>query len=1317
MENNGHRGDRVLTIQELSDYLKIPVPSLYVLTKQGKVPGTKVGKHWRYLESDILGMWPPKLIRLISAITAVIFLTTTVLWAQPGTFIHPVSIGSKLIQIPLKINVPFELGSIQTDYRAGENRPFIVYIQDAHSIVDAQTNIKALINHLQIQYGISLVALEGGRGKLDPTLFRAFPNEFVKRRVLNRYLDRGEITGAGMAAIFNAKEADYYGIENWDLYEKNFLAYLWAYREKDKISDYLEKVKGRLDEQRRKVYSKELNEFHEQGEAFDEERIHLVEYLKFLMRQPGLSAQQSDDEIRTRYPHLAVLFSSLSKDESSKRSDLDASIRRMAEAFAKKYSRRLKRKQLMKFNEYHQAYRAGQLDEGGFLKLIIECAQSVGLKPKLTPEMKDCLGYVETLTTIKGTKVFEELASLTGEIQRRLIRTDRERQLAAQYEKIRLLKGLASLELVRDELAQYQKAPDDYLSMLGEMRKSLDPALAYYETALERDRAFHRNLNELLEKEKTNAAIVVAGGFHTQGFEESLRESGYSYAVITPRIHSLYGEEIYHEIMQGRLSYKPYYRTTLYDALMRHASLKLVNSLDQPEFKRILKYWRDEVLRRLAKEGRITAASDYTRYIDFLVKLYFDKFGKLDNTPKTREKILKALDTALENYREDTVKALWDKFQVQFRTFSQGLRGLIERNALTPKNLSALLEQSGQSKVSVLGTFSAVVDLIPRNPTCSEFLLSPQKAPLLSSTTAVQLPVDQLVRYVGTLDRIAGNRVSPELMKRVEVRQLADKVFEMARLAGPEMGAVPDATRDAAMRAEIKNTGLPYREEEIAAAVREQIAEELVASGQTIPGTLAMNRPVVQKQDLVGAVATLPVEEVPPRLQSQTANPETPADETEAFGDDKISKALKAHQQPKDGLQVLVFPKRRAETRRIVHDTKKNIVSDALKQMQPEEEQPQRKGDSTTPPKDTPAKVSAPRAQGNRKQQTPRSVPVSKKAPKAVQNSSEKEFHILDQVRRAREIIADERLTPKEKVGLLDIMADQAEDAGFPNFAEKLDRQARRILDQSEQPMDPQVGASSIEREDRANKGVVAMDAESLFADKLQRRVEDIFDSATTVDELNKCARKVDNKLRDKLGDNWAADYPGIEASVFEMWIEALLRIAEERLRDKTLRRVQHPRELKRGDLLVYGKDNVRTAIPGDILIVIRVKGNVAEVQFGPSFVHWETMNDMTPEDFEDDEYFVLGTSSTTARTEARADESSAVSPQPLAGTENVAVTVPSQTGVHQKVFGDKLSGTMQGIDHTGQDGKKKSHTQVYQTVKSACAPPYPKVAPKMAQK
>ncbi len=40
--------DAVLTITELSKYLKISRSTLYKLAQEGKLPAQKVGRHWRF---------------------------------------------------------------------------------------------------------------------------------------------------------------------------------------------------------------------------------------------------------------------------------------------------------------------------------------------------------------------------------------------------------------------------------------------------------------------------------------------------------------------------------------------------------------------------------------------------------------------------------------------------------------------------------------------------------------------------------------------------------------------------------------------------------------------------------------------------------------------------------------------------------------------------------------------------------------------------------------------------------------------------------------------------------------------------------------------------------------------------------------------------------------------------------------------------------------------------------------------------------------------------------------------------------------------
>lgn len=44
----------ILTVDEAAELLKIPRSSVYKLAQQGKIPGQKVGRHWRFHRATLL---------------------------------------------------------------------------------------------------------------------------------------------------------------------------------------------------------------------------------------------------------------------------------------------------------------------------------------------------------------------------------------------------------------------------------------------------------------------------------------------------------------------------------------------------------------------------------------------------------------------------------------------------------------------------------------------------------------------------------------------------------------------------------------------------------------------------------------------------------------------------------------------------------------------------------------------------------------------------------------------------------------------------------------------------------------------------------------------------------------------------------------------------------------------------------------------------------------------------------------------------------------------------------------------------------------
>ena len=56
MANERNAQDPVMAIADLAKYLKLSTSTLYKLCAEGKIPGTKVGRHWRF-HRQVIDKW------------------------------------------------------------------------------------------------------------------------------------------------------------------------------------------------------------------------------------------------------------------------------------------------------------------------------------------------------------------------------------------------------------------------------------------------------------------------------------------------------------------------------------------------------------------------------------------------------------------------------------------------------------------------------------------------------------------------------------------------------------------------------------------------------------------------------------------------------------------------------------------------------------------------------------------------------------------------------------------------------------------------------------------------------------------------------------------------------------------------------------------------------------------------------------------------------------------------------------------------------------------------------------------------------------
>ncbi len=633
--------------------------------------------------------------RAIALGVAFVFTLTSITWSTP-TLAAPSDVSLAPAMPIEKLSIPAEMGSISKTYRgSGDVAPhdrMVVLIQDAHAVVDAQENISKILGHLGKAYGIRLTALEGAKGRLEPILFRAFPDPIVKRNILAGYENRAELSGPEMASVFQEEAADFRGMEDWALYEQNYFAYLRGQEKKEALLKKWSGFKEKRDKERAKVYDEKLNEFQEARENFLAERSSLLDLLVYLSNFKPLFS--SGD-----YKELPGLIDSMGYEKAGKSEALVPMVRKIADEFKVKYLRSLGVKTEMNFYNRYQAFMTGQITAGQMLQYLVQVGREHGKNIKLTPALKKLLGHAELLSEIRGSTLYEELQRFLPVVEASLLKTPEQRKMADVYGKLFLLRELIELELTHEALEKYQKEPDAYLDLLGDpqFRKDLVPALEFYRAALERDQAFLAKINAMMADSKQNNAAVVAGGFHTNGIERLLKNKGISYAVVTPKIASLAGIENYAKVMKGDISFKDDLKTTYFDALMRHASKALIEALPIPDRVRTLKTWRDNLIRELAKQGRITEAGKYLPYIDGILQTMPEMVSAVGPV-RTKEETLDLIRKELERFKKDSLERIWKTFEFQLGVFTDGLKQLIAKKDLNESSVSLLLNRASQTK-------------------------------------------------------------------------------------------------------------------------------------------------------------------------------------------------------------------------------------------------------------------------------------------------------------------------------------------------------------------------------------------------------------------------------------------------------------------------------------------------------------------------------------------------------------------------------------------------------------------------------------------
>ncbi len=425
-------------------------------------------------------------------------------------------------------------GEIRDIYLAGPDAPLILHIQDAHDVEEAQRNMGGLVQSLLKGGHVRLVGLEGASGPMPLDPFRQLPNKDVTRGVLDLALRLGYIGGAELAAL-DAPQSILWGIESSNLYAGNLGAFERGESFKGQDQVWLDHVSLVADAARQRWYGPALKEFESHRIAYVNGNERLTVWLPFLW---------SNRPRDSKYPHLARLNGVLAKE-----SELDFKVvERERQSLAEVLVHALSPSDLQRLVDQSLNQRLGRLSFGDYHRFLESLCARYSVKMSNYPHLKEYIAYVADAEKVDRSRVIDELADLEERVERRLAVGAEEAIVAKARRDFGVLRKLVGHQLTPSEWHAYaSRHPDPALvaKTLADLSGKDLPRVElqglksyedYSDFALKRNSALADNLLAKMRQEKVPTAVLVAGGFHTEGLIQAFKDSGVSYVVLGPRI-------------------------------------------------------------------------------------------------------------------------------------------------------------------------------------------------------------------------------------------------------------------------------------------------------------------------------------------------------------------------------------------------------------------------------------------------------------------------------------------------------------------------------------------------------------------------------------------------------------------------------------------------------------------------------------------------------------------------------------------------------------------------------------------------------------
>jgi len=465
---------------------------------------------------------------------------------------------------PRDIEIPPAFGTIKETFQQDtEPKGLVVHIQDLHTHYEAHKNIAGIIKHLAEKHGMNIVLCEAKSTDKGLAFLRPWVDKEILKDVAEEKLKEGILTGWEALDLTSELDLTLQGIEDKDLYMKDMDYFLKAESVRPEALKFVSILENITDNLKMKMYKGGQRTFDEKISFYRDEKIEIADYANYLV---GLSKRY--DLEYEKFVNLGILLETLRLE-----GDIDfKGAEREREMIIDILAKGLAENDMKALLDKSIEFKSNRISQNEFYQYLVTLCRKSDIDTKRYPHFNLYTKYIATYHELNASKLFEEINNLEDFLAEALFTKEDQKRLFQISKNLIILRGLVDFKLTPDEFDYYNATKTgfdmkdwlEFLRLNSEYFKltqfvpddasiiedNLDTFENFYKVAHKRDEAFVKNIDEQFTKRGIDSAILATGGFHTPGVTRRLKETGYSYVVIAPRIEEDMDYEKYHEILK-----------------------------------------------------------------------------------------------------------------------------------------------------------------------------------------------------------------------------------------------------------------------------------------------------------------------------------------------------------------------------------------------------------------------------------------------------------------------------------------------------------------------------------------------------------------------------------------------------------------------------------------------------------------------------------------------------------------------------------------------------------------------------------------------